>query len=61
MSTEMSKIDRLQFMTDDPWYDVPALTTLLIKVCDNDTHKFQEACRLLGLFMQKVEDSHNAR
>lgn len=31
----------------------PALTTLLYKVCDQDTGKFEEALRLIGLFLDK--------
>lgn len=56
MSTEMKKNDVAQFMTQDPKYGVPALTTLLYKVCDNDEDKFEEALRLVGLFMDKVQE-----
>lgn len=31
----------------------PALTTLLYKVCDQNNEKFDEACRLIGLFLDK--------
>lgn len=31
----------------------PALTALLYKVCDGDGEKFNEACRLIGLFLDK--------
>lgn len=40
-----------QYKTVDPNTGLPALTTLLYKVCDNDGNKFDEACRLLRLFM----------
>lgn len=52
----MKKNDVAQFMTQDPKYGVPALTTLLYKVCDNDEDKFEEALRLVGLFMDKVQE-----
>jgi hypothetical protein len=52
----MSQIIRVK----DPMYTmqghpVPALTTLLYKVCDNNSEKFNEACRLIDLFMDEVE------
>lgn len=31
----------------------PALTTLLYKVCDQDMAKFDEACRIIYLFLDK--------
>lgn len=31
----------------------PALTTLMYKVCDGDAKKFDEACRLICLFLDK--------
>ena len=31
----------------------PALTTLLYKVCDQNNEKFDEACRLICLFLDK--------
>ena len=31
----------------------PALTTLLYKVCDRNNEKFDEACRLICLFLDK--------
>lgn len=31
----------------------PALTTLLYKVCDQNSEKFDEACRLICLFLDK--------
>ena len=38
---------------------IPALTTLLIKVCDKDGEKFKEATRLIALFMEKAEEKAN--
>ncbi len=34
-----------------PLPQCPAMTTLLYRVCDKDTVKFEEATRLIGLFM----------
>lgn len=31
--------------------ECPAMTTMLLKVCDRDHIKFDEAMRLIGLFM----------
>jgi hypothetical protein len=47
----MDRIDVLQMMTTDPETGLPALTTLLYKVCEQDGEKFDEACRLIRLFM----------
>lgn len=32
--------------------NIPAMTTLLHKVCDGDGEKFDEACRLIRLYME---------
>lgn len=32
--------------------DCPAISTLLLNVCDHDKAKFEEACRLVSLFME---------
>lgn len=34
----------------------PAMTTLLYRVCDGDGEKFDEACRLISLFLDKKEE-----
>lgn len=34
----------------------PALTTLLYKVCDQDMAKFDEACRIISLFLDKKDE-----
>lgn len=47
---------KAQMMSTDPHTGLPALTTLLYKVCDGDQTKFKEACRLLNLFMDKVQE-----
>lgn len=46
---------KAQLMTTDPHTGLPALTTLLHKVCNGDADKFNEACRLLDLFMDKAQ------
>ena len=38
--------------------NTPALTTLMYKVCDNNTDKFNEACRLINLFVDKAIEFH---
>lgn len=35
---------------------MPALTVLLHRVCGSDVAKFEEACRLINLFMDEAED-----
>ena len=45
-----------QMMTTDPHTGLPALTTLLHKVCNGNQTKFEEACRLLDLFMDKAQE-----
>ena len=53
------KVEKIFYSTVDPENDlggmpIPALTTLLLKVCDNDQTKFDEATRLVGLFISKA-------
>jgi hypothetical protein len=57
------RIDRVLYGTKDPKTTlnvkgttsaVPALTTLLITVCDSNPDKFDEATRLLELFIEKA-------
>ena len=45
-----------QMMTTDPKTGLPALTSLLYNVCGRDQAKFEEACRLLDLFMDKAQE-----
>lgn len=53
------KYNTVMFNTVDPTNPLaipsgtPALTTLLYKVCDGDTAKFDEACRIIYLFLDK--------
>lgn len=49
----------LQMRTVDPetsinGQPVPALTSLLFRVCDKDPDKFEEATRLLALFIEQA-------
>lgn len=56
------KHNAVLYSTTDPTNPVglpggtPALTTLLYKVCDNDGEKFDEACRLICLFLDKKDE-----
>lgn len=38
---------------EGPFDSCPAMTTLLFKICNNDVHKFNEAIRLVHLFVLK--------
>lgn len=51
----MTEFDKLFLSTQDPQNGVPACTTLLHKVCDGDEKKFDEACRLIELFVKKAQ------
>lgn len=55
----MDKIDILLMSTEDPAYEVPALTTLLYRVCDNNPEKFDEANRLIRLIVEKAWEGKN--
>lgn len=52
----MDRIDILQMKTIDPQTDMLALTSVLHRVCDNDDSKFDEACRLIRLFMEAAQN-----
>lgn len=58
MSTQMNDERHMasQMMTTDPQTGLPALTSLLYNVCGRDQTKFEEACRLLNLFMDKAQE-----
>jgi len=50
-------VDRILYTTDDPETQldgcpVPAMTTMLHRVCGNDEAKFHEAMRLVELFIR---------
>lgn len=47
--------DPLSFGLIVPGGTTPALTILLYRVCDNNMKKFDEACRLINLFMDAAE------
>ena len=58
----MTAVDRVLYGTVDPTVSfnggpVPAMTTLLHRVCDNDPKKFEEATRLVELFVAKALSS----
>jgi hypothetical protein len=44
--------DLLYTVKDDKSPDFPAITVLLHRVCNGDQGKFEEATRLIGLYME---------
>lgn len=49
--------ERVQYTTVDPtgpFKSCPALTTLLIRVCKSDDEMFEEATRLIDLFVEQA-------
>ena len=50
----MIDVDKFFYTTVDPETGFPAMTTLLHRVCGGDGAKFDEACRLINLFMQEA-------
>ena len=55
----LSSVDRVLYGTTDPTVSldgkpVPAMTTMLHRICDNDEKKFEEAMRLVELFIRKA-------
>lgn len=62
----IEKHNTVLFNTLDPMNPVglpggtPALTTLLYKVCDQDMAKFDEACRLISMFLDKKDELDSA-
>jgi hypothetical protein len=42
------------YTTVDPQTGLPALTTMLYRVCDQDAAKFEEACRLVELLINQA-------
>ena len=52
-------VDRILFKTLDPTVTLdgrplPAMTTLLYRVCGNEEKKFEEATRLVALFLAEA-------
>ena len=43
-----------------PLAQCPAMTTMMFKVCDRDHDKFDEAMRLVGLFMAAAYEKGKA-
>lgn len=58
LRTLMATTDPENFGKVVPGQTVPALTILLYKVCDNNQEKFNEACRLVDLFIKKDRELH---
>lgn len=50
----MDDITKLIITTQDPENGVLAASTLLFKVCDGDNDRFEEACRLIELIVNKA-------
>ena len=53
------RIDQVLFRTVDPTANLhgrplPAMTTMLHRVCGNDPEKFEEATRIVGLFISEA-------
>lgn len=54
------KVGRVLFLTMDDQNchadgkPLPAMTTLLYRICDNNPDKFEEACRIIELFIKKA-------
>lgn len=53
------KVQQILYMTKDPTMlldgrPIPAMTTLLHRVCDNDLKKFEETCRIVELFIAEA-------
>lgn len=53
-------VDTILMRTIDPHHSIgnkkiPALTTLLVQVCDGDEVKFNEATRLITLFILEAQ------
>ena len=54
------QVEQLMYATVDPTVEfspgqpMPAMTTLPFRVCDNDQTKFEEACRLVELFISEA-------
>lgn len=57
---EAKTVEAVLFSTKDPTVqlfepnDVPAMTTMLFKVCGHDHEKFDEAMRLVTLFIENA-------
>jgi hypothetical protein len=60
MSDPSPRVERIMFTTFDPeprnldgeTVRLPALTTMLYRVCGNDQKRFDEATRLVQLFIE---------
>lgn len=53
-------VDKVLYLTKDPLSpikDCPALTTLLYRVCQEDVERFEEATRIVGLFIEEALNS----
>ena len=56
-------VEKVLYLTKDPLSPIengPAVTTLLFKVCQNDHERFDEAVRLVGLFVEEAMSNGNS-
>ena len=56
-------VEKVLYSTKDPLSPIengPAVTTLLFKVCQNDHERFDEAIRLVGLFVEGAMSNGNS-
>lgn len=58
MATLLATTDPHHFGAIMPGQSVPALTILLLQICKNDPNLFQEATRLVCLFIKKDREIH---
>ena len=59
MAENNTTVDSILYKTVDPSVSLdgsplPAMTTMLYRVCDNDPAKFEEATRLIELFIKEA-------
>ena len=52
----MDEVEKYFFTTKDPQTGLPAITTLLYDICNQNNDKFNEACRLIRLFIEKAQE-----
>lgn len=62
--TAKSAVDQIIFRTVDPTVTLegnplPAMTTMLYRVCDNNPDRFEEATRIIALFIGEALNVSN--
>ena len=59
----LEDVEKVLYLTKDPLSpieDCPALTTLLYRVCQEDVERFEEATRIVGLFIEEALNNGNS-